>query len=135
MVIYVKNITIPANTLKTDPLEEVVELEGEVLDSIEILIPYGVTAVAGIAIFYGEYQLTPKPDGEFITGNGETVRDPIKFELPERKTYLRIIGYNESENYPHTFYLRFILTEKEIAKPTFVFEEVSNMFKKILKGW
>lgn len=68
------------------------------LDSIEILIPYGVTAVAGVAVFYGEYQLTPKPDGEFITGNGETIKDPIKWELPERKTYLRILAYNESQN-------------------------------------
>lgn len=135
MVIYVKNITIPPNTPKTDPIEKTIELEGEVLDSIEILIPYGVTAVAGVAVFYGEYQLTPKPDGSYITGNGETIRDPIKWELPERKTYLRILAYNESQLYSHTLYLRFIITEKEIAKPTSVFEEVSNMFKKILKGW
>lgn len=135
MVIYVKNITIPPNTPKTDPIEEIIELEGEVLDSIEILIPYGVIAVAGVAVFYGKYQLTPKPDGEFITGNGETIKDPIKWELPERKTYLRILAYNESQNYPHTFYLRFIITEKEIAKPASVFEEISTMFKKILRGW
>lgn len=135
MVVFVKNITIPPNTYKDTPLEETIELEGEILDTIEILVPWGVNAIAGVAIFYGNYQLTPKPDGEYIVGNGETIRDPIKFELPEGKTTLKIKAFNESTSYNHTLYLRFIVLKKEEAKPETVFSEVKEMLRKILFGW
>jgi len=61
MTVYTIEFEIPANTLKSNPVAYELKIEEPVFDSIHLLIPPGVWALAGIRICYGIAQFFPYP--------------------------------------------------------------------------
>jgi len=114
-MIYTYSLKIPANTEETSPLEKEVEVEGEVIDMIQIVIPWGHGALAGMAIFYGLEQIAPRPTGTWFKGNDQVIEWRELFTIPERKAKLRLVGYNDDDSYSHTFIVRFVVHKRRVA--------------------
>ena len=57
MTLYVVDVTVPADTSQTDPKEETVKIEEEVIVSIECHFPPGCRGMVYTACYYGEEQL------------------------------------------------------------------------------
>jgi len=113
----VKTITVPANTPADNPMTEYVELPKGILHRIEYLFPWGHFCLLRVAVFYGLEQISPYHESEWLCGNGETVRDDLYFELPEKPTTLTVKLYNLDEVYDHTIYIRFhIKQEKQLTE-------------------
>jgi hypothetical protein len=96
---------IPAQTDEASPLEEEMEIEGEVLERIEIYAPWGHGGLAKMAIFFGPRQLAPRPATKWIEGNDAWFRWKLEWPVPGKKAALRLVGWNEDDSYDHSFYI------------------------------
>ena len=130
-MLHVKYFTIPKSTPSTSPKVDRVELIGEVLERVVILIPSGHVGLTGLQIYYGDYQLIPQPKGEWLKGDNVLLNVPVMFELPEYETALQLRGYNEDDTYDHTFYLYFITVSRETATWQ---KQFINLFRRLLRG-
>jgi len=102
MTLYVVDVTVPANTSQTDPKEETVKIEEEVIVSIECHFPPGCRGMVYTACYYGEEQLFPRPYGSYLHGDGETIKWSEYYELPESPCILTVRGWSPGTNYDHT---------------------------------
>jgi len=139
MPIYTTTLTIPANTSKAAPKEIYLELEGELLTEVHIVIPPGHAGLSGIAVFYGIKQLFPLPPGEWLYGDNERILFPERWEIPFAKASLRILGYNEDDTYEHSFIIRFIvarfkeeLLEERMQRTNELLEEIRDLSRAAL---
>jgi len=114
-MIYTYSLKIPIKTEETSPVEKEVEVEGEIIDTIQIVIPWGHGALAGLAIFYGLEQIAPKPTGTWFKGNDQVIEWRELFTIPERKAKLKLVGYNDDDSYSHTFIVRFVVHKRRVA--------------------
>ena len=129
MGLYIKKVTVSPNTPMNNPFTETIELEGNILEEIQYLFPTGLCQKVGVRILYGEYQISPANEGQWIDGHGEVVRDVLKLPLPEKKTVLRIQAYNLSEHFEHTVTLRFLVVDEKQYSPL---NDLVSLLKKLL---
>jgi len=130
---YHFHFTIPKNTPLSNPVELKIEIEGEVLDTISYLIPSGWQALAHFAVFYGQIQIWPEIEGEWVTGDNLFKEVPIKWPIPDGRAVLTLRGYNEDDTYDHTVYISFFTTSEEVAKPYKILSDFIYILKKILR--
>jgi len=114
-MIYTYSLKVPIKTEKTSPIEKEVEVEGEIIDTIQIVIPWGHGALAGLAIFYGLEQIAPRPTGMWFRGNDQVIEWRELFTIPGRKAKLKLVGYNDDDSYSHTFIVRFVVHKRRVA--------------------
>jgi hypothetical protein len=104
-MLYPVYVTVPRNTPPDDPHVESVEVEGNVITEIDILIPYGHMALTGISFWYGDDQIHPTPKGSWIKGNEIWITHKTRILLPERYNVITVKAFNLDEVYDHTFYV------------------------------
>jgi len=114
-MIYQYSIKIPIKTPVDSPEIKEVEIEGEIIDSIQIVIPWGHGALTGLAIFYGLEQIAPRPTGTWFRGNDQVIEWRELFTIPERRAKLKLVGYNDDDSYSHTFIVRFVVHKRRVA--------------------
>lgn len=120
-MLFTFDFMIPKNTPITFPVTQEVEVKGHVLTNIIVLIPAGHSALTGMQVFYGDLQLVPANQGEWLKGDDETISFPETFELPEPTTTLQLKGYNLDTTNDHTFYVRIItVAEEQYVAPSLI---------------
>jgi len=102
MTLYVIDLTVPKDTQQTNPKEETVKIEEEVIVAIECHFPPGCRGMVYTACYYGEEQLFPRPYGSYLHGDGETIRWEEYYELPHTPCVLTIRGWSPGTSYDHT---------------------------------
>jgi len=127
-MLYTFSITAPANTSKTSPATAEMKLKAGYVTRISILIPDGHHALAHLAIKWGETQIIPWGDDEWIEGNDESIPWEENIELPYEPISWTAKAWNEDDTYSHTFYIR-IWVEKEPRNPPV--DLVTSAFKLI----
>jgi len=133
MPIYTLDFTVMANTPKTSPAEETIEVEGRFLTRLSIFIPRGHHALTGLTLFYGLEQIFPKPSGTWLKGNDEVFEARLNWRLPLWETKLTFRAYNEDEVYDHTFYSRVETVEElEEARPWRVLADFISILRRLL---
>jgi len=90
-------------------------MEKGVLTKVQVLVPAGHMALAGLRILYGIRQIAPARPGSWLRGDDERVEWDELFELPEVKTKLVLEAYNDDVVYPHTFFVRFVIQPRAVA--------------------
>ena len=115
MTLYVVDVTVPADTSQTNPVEYQVEIEEEVVVHVEVMFPPGPRGMVYTACYYGEEQLFPRPYGSYLHGDGETIAWEEYYELPESPCYLTIRAWSPGTSYPHTITWRINALPKNIA--------------------
>jgi len=133
MPVYSIKLTIPANTSANSPVETSFKVEGDVLTKIIVLIPAGVRALAGIAIFYGIKQIFPYEEGQWITGDNESIPFDVYIKLPEHPCILKLKGYNSDTKYDHTFYVRLTTGWEYEIYPWRILYDAMKLLAKFLK--
>jgi len=102
-------------------------LKPGVLRHVCVLIPPGHQALVHLRILRGETQIIP--DTGTIEGDGESLCFDEYIEIPTEEVW-RIEVWNEDEQYPHCFYIRFEVVPKIIANPTGF---LIQMFRRLLE--
>jgi len=133
-MIWTTSITIPPNTPSTSPVEQSFTIKGDYLVGVSVLIPAGHHAVAGLRIYYGNRQIIPANEDGWLRGDDESLYWSENMKLPEPETTLRILGYNDSTNYDHTFYIRFITEWSDFVPPYREEKTLYRMLINILSG-
>lgn len=99
---YTISLPLPANTLKTAPVEVEARLTYGIIHQVEIEFPAGCAGLAHVAIDRFEHQVWPtNPDGSFASDDWVVTFDD-RFELLDRPYIITLRGWNEDDTYDHT---------------------------------
>lgn len=137
-MLYCLEITVPANTPKENPVEKEVEIQEDVIVKVSIRFPPGPSGLLKVAVFYGEEQITPFHEHEWIAGDDEVVEDTLYFKCPEKPCPITIKAYNLDEAYDHTALVRILALNEEYALPhvaaSSALKAIKEFFRKIWGG-
>ena len=115
MTLYIVDVTVPANTPQSSPIEKTVKIEEEVVVHVEVMFPAGCRGMVYTAAYYGEEQLFPRPHGSYLHGNDETIKWEEYYQLPETPCTLTIKAWSPGTSYDHTIIWRINALPKWIA--------------------
>ena len=85
-------------------------IEGDVITFIQIKLPPGQRGTLKLKLLYGEMQIIPYDEDQWIFGDGDVFNIDELIEIEGKKYPLRIVATNESCCYPRSFYIR-VLTK------------------------
>jgi len=131
-MIYVIDFTVPADTPADLPVSQSITVRGDYITQVNILIPPGHTALAGLRLYYGNKQLIPANEGEWLKGDGEILVWDEWIEIPGGEDKFILKGYNLDDTYDHTFYVRIVTTYKKYIMPSDVMRRFYSLFEKLL---
>jgi len=95
-VFFSWDITIPADTSESDPLEK----------DLTLTHPPGCHGLVKVRLFRFDSQLIPLTRDEWVTGDGETVPTALRYELLEEPYALKFVGCSPGTRYEHTVTVR-----------------------------
>lgn len=104
-MLYCVKLEIPKNTKREDAVEEEIEIKENYIESIYIFFPPGHVCLTRVAVFYGEDQIFPDKDNEWVFGNNILVGGYVYKRIPRDKPIIRVRGYNLDTKYDHTVYV------------------------------
>ena len=108
-MIYEQRITIPKNTAKAAPVEEVLPVHPGILKQVEVIFPAGCVGLVHLRIFYWGHQLFPSnPDASFTGDDAHLVYEE-DLELTGIPFEFTVQGWNLDDTYPHTPIVRMLV--------------------------
>jgi len=131
-VFYAWDITIPAGTPETDPVERDLEVTKGVVTRIDIKFPPGCHGLVKVRLLRYGSQLIPLSRGEWVTGDGEAVETEGYYPMEEEPLALRFVGCSPQTAYPHTITVRVQVTPHEIASPWQTLREFVKIMKRLM---
>ncbi len=124
-MIYLHELTIPAQTSKASAVTAEVSVVEGVITEVNILFPLGCKGLVGVQVKDWQHIVWPTNPDLWLIADGETIHWSDDYELSGNPHTLTVRGYNEDDSYPHTIYFRFVVMEKERA----------NLLQKLLALW
>jgi len=131
-MLYVIKLDIPANTPKTNPASTAIRIHEPILFHIAARFPAGCLNLAYVSIFYGELQIWPWREYEWVSGDDEVVWDVPFLEFKDYPYELTINGYNEDPDYDHTVYVRIIALEKRWIRWMPLLAKFTELFRRLI---
>lgn len=104
---FVYELTVPADTSKTDPAESKIQLVKGRIVKIRIRFHRGCHNQVKIVILEGLTQIVPVADSEPLDGDGIIYDIPMSYDLPEKAPQVILRGWSDGTTYPHdiTFFV------------------------------
>jgi len=131
VTLYHADVTVPAGTSEGAPVEVDLTIEDEVITRIAVTFPLGCNGEVYLAIFYGPYQLFPRPDGAALHDSGRRVEARMFWECPERKTTLTIRAWAPHAEYDHTLMVDVEALPRRIAQPWGALDRLTSLLRRI----
>jgi len=100
-LLYTARLSIPKSTPKDKPAERTVEVEQPVVLAVQVRFPAGCLGLVGAAVYYGELQVWPSPEVDWVEGEDEAVWDVPMMVFREAPYTLTVKGYNLDPDYQH----------------------------------
>jgi len=116
-----------------NPYTRYLEIEGAWLHKVDIYFPPGCCNMVGVRLYYGIYQLLPRPYGAWLTGDNVNISVPINLRLPDLPTRLKLVAHSEGTGYSHTLTLRFYVLEKYTEHPYIAMSDLVERLDVLLK--
>ena len=133
-MLYTRTLTVLPDTKEDKPAEEELLIRHPVISEITVNVTHGCRGLVHVAIFYGEMQLWPAKEGDWLTGEGITVRDQPYFEMPEEETRLRLLGVSPGTAYEHPIFFYLTGINREDVPPTRELIRVADMLEEFLEA-
>ena len=105
-MLFVKDVTIPADTKKASPVEGVIEITRAVIKKIEISFAFGCRNMVGIQLFWGEHPIFPRNPDEWIKGDGYVVSGECFYFIYQEPYQVKYRAHSEGTSYDHTLIVR-----------------------------
>ncbi len=126
---YDWDITIPANTLESQPYKEELKLDYGVLKQVDIKFPAGCHGMVKVRLKRWGFQLVPLSSDEWVTGDDETVPTERQYKLLEVPIFLTLEACSPDTIYDHTISVH-ITIEDEVSSEL---QEVINRLDKVIE--
>jgi len=81
-------------------------IEGDVITLVQIKLPPGQRGTLWIKLLYGEHQIIPYEEEQWIFGDGDVFNIDELIEIEGKRYPLRVVAKNMSTCYPRSFFLR-----------------------------
>lgn len=122
------DITVEANTLAEDPLEQYLKITKGVITRVDVKFPAGCHGMVGIRFLRYEQQLIPLTSDEWITGDDETVPTETYGNLTDYPYQLKLVACSPDTTYDHT------ITVRIQVLPTYAagFAQLTKLMQKLL---
>ena len=112
---YAWDITVPKNTLVTDPVLKQLDIRRGVIVKAEIQFPEGCNGMVKVRILREDHQLLPVSRDEWITGNRYPVEYPMYYEVKGNPVFLRFKACSPETSYDHVITVRISVLPREVA--------------------
>lgn len=123
-------VIVPANTLESAPVEQVLKLTHGIIHRVEVQFPIGTQALTHCKIYEGGHQLYPtNPEGNFAS-DGYVIPIDDYFELSTGSYSLKVKAWNDDDTYAHTLTFRVGILPQEVISPFF---GIGGMLRKFLR--
>ncbi|MCK9598669.1 MAG: hypothetical protein M0R06_06485 [Sphaerochaeta sp.] len=124
---YTYEITVPANTAKRSPREDVVKLTAGVITRVSYRPRPGHAALCHCQVLYHEHQITPtNPDGE-LHGDTFPIESDEFLELDSIPYDLKIVSWNDDDTYDHTFDISFTVLPRAAVFVLALVDFINNL--------
>ena len=133
MTLYIVDLDVPANTSQTEPVEQTIKIEEEVIVSVSCFFPAGCRGMVYTAVYYGEEQIFPRPYGKYLHGDNETIKWSEYYELPETPCILTIRGWSPGTSYDHTVTWRICALPRKYAFWWMILDRFISFLAKIFR--
>lgn len=125
---YQTDLTIPASTLETSPVQDTVRLNAGTLTRILVRFPPGCANLARTTIHHLGVQIEPwNPDG-YIGWDGYVFDIKTEVEIPEGGTDIVVKGWNLDDTYPHTISYDFFVGQKPAETAVSLLQRLLDAF-------
>ena len=128
MPIYSEKLTVPANTLESNPVSLDITIKEKLIHSMAVSFEDGCAWMVQVRIMYGIKQWWPDRLGTWLRGNNETFEWSERFEMPATNEKLTIIACSPDTKYEHNIYIR-------IATLPLGFYFLESLLTKLHKLW
>lgn len=109
-MIYAYELTIPPQTTADAPETLTVRLSHGILERLEVQFPNGCAGQVGVQIYFHTHQVFPTNPDHWFVSDGYTIAFDESFDLTSPRYEMELRGYNLFDDYPHTVYFRFGVT-------------------------
>jgi hypothetical protein len=120
-MIFVHQITTPANTAKDSPLRTTMPIVLGTITRVLIFLPPGLSGLAHLKILWGLYQLFPSNEQGDFAGAGELIEWDEQITIDTPPDELVAVTWNEDDTYDHTIIVHIVM---EPALPSQSISEV-----------
>ena len=115
-MLFSYEITVPANTLKTAPVEQEMALAAGVIRQVAIQFPAGCNALVHVQVMERDHQLFPTNLDTDIAASGFVLQWAEDYELVDAPYSLKAVLWNDDDTYQHKITLWFAVLEPEKAR-------------------
>lgn len=127
-MLFETSITIPANITRDDPTEEILPIAHGVITRIMVRPRPGHSAVAHLVILHHEHQIAPSIETMSLAGDASPIDWEEFYESYQPPYELKVLGWNESENYPHTFDVYVAILPRKAILPFALIDALRSIF-------
>jgi len=127
-VIYVEELTIPAQTTKEVCVRVPLPVVDGVISEVNVLFPDGCKGLVGVRIYDYEHIIYPSNPDHWLIADDEVIHWSDDYQMSGSPFELGLEGYNLDDSYEHTIYFRFVVIEASKAS-------VMNKFTDWIKSW
>jgi hypothetical protein len=130
---YVKEITTAANTSKADSIETDRRVWAGVIHRVEVVFPPGCAGLLHVTIHHGGHQIYPSEELQDFIGDDEVISFNDFYELVPGDNLIRIKTWNEDDTFDHKVIIRMGILPKEYLYPEYVFQDIANSLRWLLR--
>lgn len=131
-MIYVVDITTPANTAKTALKKTRIHLTNGLVYKVEFYFPSGSQGLMGVAVFDGLFQVWPSNIGEFFIGSDVNISFEDLYLKSSAPFEFQCYTYNEDDIYDHLVVVRIGLVSNEVYIARFLPTKTYEYFEELL---
>jgi hypothetical protein len=107
-------VTVPANTPQSAPVTQSVAFPPRTVTAVRWKVPPGPSGLMGWALTYAGNPVIPRVQGTYIVTDNDADTWPLE-GYPDQGNW-SVTAYN-TDIYPHTVYLDFLLDQNSAATP------------------
>jgi hypothetical protein len=115
-VLYSFDLTIPAATPQSAPVQLVARLQRGVITRVRLKIPPGVAAVALTQVYRANFQVWPSNPGGALTGDGEVLEWREQYVVDDVPVDFILRGWSPSARFAHTLTWQFEMQTLDQAR-------------------
>jgi len=129
---YEKEITVPANTSESSPVEDTLKLDKGIVEDAYIYFPAGNMHKVLVKILHGEFQIAPMNRSEWLRGEGAKVPIAHNYDMTQAPYYWKIFACSPGTTYEHKPLLHVGLNPAYIVRPENVIVGQLKLIKNFL---
>jgi len=123
------DITVPANTLQTAPVTQILKCTAGIITRIETKFPAGCHGYVKVKLLHSEFRFFPLSDYGWISGDDETVGANMYYDLTRIPYQLKFVACSDGSTYQHTITVRVTVLPKLVASLLPVFDKFDKLFR------